>query len=119
MLTHRWGNRTITAAGGVLLGLYPLLTGFTTNLSFFLVVSLIGGFAWSLVGAAIGNYLLENVPNTDRPAYLAWYNLALNAAVLVGAMLGPLLAQQFGLVAALVISGIARALAAIVIWILR
>lgn len=118
-LTQRWGNRAITAFGGVLLGLYPLLTGFTTNLQFFLVVSLIGGFAWSLVGAAIGNYLLENVPNTDRPAYLAWYNLALNAAVLIGAMLGPVLAQQFGLVEALIISGIARALAAVAIWLLR
>ncbi len=118
-LTNRWGNRTITAAGGILLGLYPLLTGFTTTLGFFLVVSLIGGFAWSLVGAAIGNYLLENVPNTDRPAYLAWYNLALNAAVLVGAMLGPVLAQQFGLVEALIISAVARALAAIAIWVLR
>jgi predicted MFS family arabinose efflux permease len=85
----------------------------------YITVSLIGGFAWSLVGAAIGNYLLENVPNTDRPAYLAWYNLALNLAILIGSLLGALLAQQFGLVEALVIGFVARALGGVAIWFLR
>ncbi len=118
-VTDRWGNRRVTAVGALLLSLYPLLTGFMTTLWMYIGVSLIGGFAWSLVGAAIGNYLLENVPATDRPAYLAWYNLSLNLAILLGSLLGPLLAQQFGLVEALVIGFVARALGGVVLWILR
>lgn len=118
-LTNRWGNRHITAIGAVLLSSYPLLTGFMTGLWMYILVSFIGGFAWSLVGGAIGNYLLENVPNTDRPAYLAWYNLALNLAILLGSLLGPLLAQQVGLVEALLISFVGRALAGIAFWFLR
>jgi len=118
-LTDLWGNRRVTAVGAILLSLYPLLTGFMSGLWMYIVVSLIGGLAWSLVGAAIGNYLLENVPATDRPAYLAWYNLSLNLAILLGSLLGPLLAQQFGLVEALFISFVARALGGIFLWILR
>ncbi|MEZ4677915.1 MAG: MFS transporter [Caldilineaceae bacterium] len=115
----RWGNYRVTVIGALLLSLYPLLTGFMTGLWMYIGVSLIGGFAWSLVGAAIGNYLLENVPNTDRPAYLAWYNLALNLAILIGSLLGPLAAQHFGLIAALLISFVARALGGLAIWLLR
>lgn len=118
-LTNRWGNRYITSIGAVLLSIYPLLTGFMASLQMYLVVSLLGGFAWALVAGAIGNYLLENVPNTDRPAYLAWYNLALNLAILLGSLLGPLLAQEVGLVGALVVSFVSRALAGVFLWWLR
>lgn len=118
-LAERFGNHRVTVIGGLLLSLYPLLTAAMTNLSVYLVVSVIGGLAWSLVGGAIGNYLLENVPATDRPAYLAWYNLALNLAVLLGSLLGPLLADTFGLVEALVISFVARALGALAVWVVR
>jgi MFS family permease len=95
------------------------MTAVMTNLPVYLIVSVTGGLAWSLVGAAIGNYLLENVPDTDRPAYLAWYNLALNLAVLIGSLGGPLLADAFGLVEALIISFVARALGALAIWAVR
>lgn len=118
-LTAAWGNRYVTTVGALLLSLYPLLTGIMTGLWMYLLVSVIGGLAWSLVGAAIGNYLLENVPATDRPVYLAWYNLALNLAILLGSLIGPLLAQQVGLVEALIVSFVARALGALAIWVLK
>lgn len=116
---ENYGNQRVTVVGGLLLSLYPLLTAFMTNLSVFILVSIIGGLSWSLVGGAIGNYLLENVPATDRPAYLAWYNLALNLAVLLGSLAGPLLADSVGLVEALLISFVARALGAVAIWVVR
>ena len=118
-LIQRFGNHRVTVVGGLLLSLYPLMTAVMTNLPVYLIVSVTGGLAWSLVGAAIGNYLLENVPDTDRPAYLAWYNLALNLAVLIGSLGGPLLADAFGLVEALIISFVARALGALAIWAVR
>ena len=115
-LVQRFGNHRMTVIGGLLLTLYPLFTALMTSLSVYLLVSFLGGLAWSLVGGAIGNYLLENVPTTDRPAYLAWYNLALNLAVLLGSLLSPLLASYLGLQGALVACFVVRALGAIAIW---
>jgi len=116
-LARRFGNHRMTVIGGMLLTVYPLLTAIMTNLSVYLLVSFLGGLAWSLVGGAIGNYLLENVPATDRPAYLAWYNLALNLAILLGSLAGPLLADFLGLQGALIACFVARGVAAWAIWI--
>jgi len=115
-MTTRWGNHKLMWMGVLLLSFHPLLTAFTTNLSIFLFTSLIGGAAWSLVGGAVGNYLLEKVPATDRPAYLAWYNLALNAAVLLGSLGGPWLAERIELSTVLIICFVVRALSAYAIW---
>jgi hypothetical protein len=115
-LNRRWSNHRLTAIGALLLSTYPLLTAFTPNLEVYVVTSLLGGIAWALVGGAVGNYLLEKVPPYDRPAYLAWYNLALNAAILLGSLGGPVLVAQIGLPAALIVSAVMRAVAAGAIW---
>ncbi|MCL4860578.1 MAG: MFS transporter [Caldilineaceae bacterium] len=118
-LVSQWGNHRLTAIGALLLSLYPLLLAFTQGLPLFLVTSFLGGAAWALVGGAVGNYLLEKVPNTDRPASLAWYNLALNAAVLLGSLGGSWLADAMNLSAALIVCFVARVLAGLVIWRVR
>jgi MFS family permease len=86
------------------------------GLPLFFVASIVGGLAWAVVGGASGNYLLEKIPEGKRPSYLAWYNLSLNTAVLLGSLIGPLLAEQIGLVAALFWSALGRVIAAILIW---
>jgi hypothetical protein len=115
-LAQRWGNHKLTAVGALVLSLYPLLTAFTENLPLFFITALVGGASWSLVGGAVGNYMLEKVPSTDRPAYLAWYNLALNAAVLLGSLGGSYLAEQMSLSLALIVCFAVRAVAAYVVW---
>jgi MFS family permease len=107
-LVRRFGNHKLTVGGTALLSTYPLMTAFMPNLFWFVVTSAIGGLAWALVGGALGNYLLEKVPAGDRPAYLAWYNLALNAAILLGALFGPLVANIFNLQVALVLAFVFR-----------
>jgi MFS family permease len=71
-------------------------------------VSIIGGLSWALMGSAFMNYILENIPENDRPAHLAWYNIILNGSILVGSMIGPLIAGFIGLSAALVVAAILR-----------
>ena len=115
-LTRRYGNHLTNVVGIALLSTYPLLTAFMPNLFFYAVTSLVGGLAWGLVGGALPNYLLEKVPADDRPAYLAWYNLALNAAIFLGALFGPLLASWFNLQIALVLSFGFRFASAIFFW---
>ena len=115
-LTRRRGNHFTTAVGVALLSTYPLFTAFMPNLIFYVLTSVVGGLAWGLVGGALPNYMLEKVPPNDRPAYLAWYNLALNAAIFLGALLGPLLAGWFNLQIALVLAFGFRFASAIFIW---
>ncbi len=118
-LSRRFGNHTLTVAGTALLSLYPLMTAFMPDLFYYVLTSLIGGLAWSLVGGALGNYLLEKVPAGDRPAYLAWYNLALNGAILLGALFGPLMAEWFNLQIALVMAFVLRLAGAFLIWLVE
>jgi MFS family permease len=110
------GNRHLMAVGIAAMSLYPALTAVTHNLELFLITSILGGLAWSLVGGANANYLLEKIPADQRPAHLAWYNLALNAAVLGGSLIGPALAGEIGIVAALGVAAGGRLLAAISLW---
>ncbi len=115
-VTHRLGNQRVTALGVLLLAGYPAVTAVMQGPVMFLAVSLLGGLGWSFAGGGIANYVLERTPNDDRPAHLAWYNLALNAAILLGSLLGPLLAGWIGLFAALMVAAVARALAGLFIW---
>lgn len=115
-LTGRLGNHRILSLGALFMSVYPALTAITRTLPLYLITSMVGGFAWSLVGGVIANYLLEKIPGEERPLYLAWYNLTLNAAILAGSFLGPALAAEFGLVTTLVLTAGGRLLAAFRIW---
>ena len=53
------------------------------------------------MSGAFLNYILERVPHVNRPPYLAWYNIAFNAAILIGALLGPFAAGRIGFSVAL------------------
>jgi MFS family permease len=79
------------------------------------LLSILGGFAWALVAGAYANYLLERIPEDDRPSHLAWYNIILNAAVLIGSLAGPMIAGYFGLSLGLIIFGFLRLMAGVAI----
>jgi predicted MFS family arabinose efflux permease len=115
-LTHWAGHYRLTLIGVVLMSFYPLLTAASRGVTLFLITSAAGGLAWSLVGGAMGNYLLEKIPDDNRPAYLAWYNLALNAAILLGSLGGPLIANFTNLATALILATLLRLLSAVAIW---
>ncbi len=115
-LVQRLGNQRVTAIGAMLMGSYPAFMAVARGLGLFLVGSASGGLGWSLVGGALTNYLLEKIPTDDRPAHLAWYNLAVNAALLLGSLTGPLIAGLVSVPVALALFAALRFLAAV--WIL-
>lgn len=115
-LTRRWGNQRVLAAGVICMSLYPLLIGLSRGPGLYLATSVVGGLAWSMAGGALGNYVIEQAPTVNRPAYLAWHTLALYAATLLGSLVGPWLAQQIGLATALFVAAGCRALAGILLW---
>jgi MFS family permease len=114
-LTWKWGNKLVTGVGIVLLSTYPGLMSISHEIGLYLVTCFLGGLAWSLVGGALYNYLLEKVPDHDRPTHLAWYNLGLNAAILIGSLVGPVFAGWIGLSQALVLFAALRFLAGLAI----
>lgn len=115
-LTERKGNLWIMVTGIFGLSLYPLIGAYTNGMTLYLLASVVGGAAWSLVGGALSNYLLDLCPHNDRPAYLAWYNLALNAGILFGSLAGPLLAGATGIRNALLVGFFLRLLAGLSLW---
>ncbi|GAB4581105.1 MAG: MFS transporter [Anaerolineales bacterium] len=115
-LTRRWGHHRITVIGTLLMAAYPGLTALTQTVPLFLITSIVGGIAWSLAGGALGNYLLDKIPEDERPGHLAWYVVISNMSVLLGSLGGPLLARGVGLVPALVMIAVGRLGSALAIW---
>ena len=114
-LAHRVGHQKLTGWGVAGLSIYPIAMALSHNAFHYYLLSILGGFAWALVGGAYANYLLEQIPEDDRPSHLAWYNIILNAAVLFGSLAGPFLAGYIGIGVALVVYGLLRLLAGIAI----
>jgi MFS family permease len=96
-LTKRWGNYHLIVWGAVLLASYPLFTALSKDITLLFVAGITGGAIWAILSGALYNLLLEIIPANDRPVYFAVYNLALNVAMLSATMLGPFLADVFGL----------------------
>lgn len=113
---RRIGHKKVTGLGMLGMGLYPFLLSFSTHPWQYYAISVLGGCFWALAGGAYANYMLENIPPDDRPAHLAWYNLNLNASILLGSLLGPALANRNGLSVALLTIGLLRMLVGYVIW---
>jgi MFS family permease len=112
-LVRRFGNQRVTAIGAMLMSSYPAFLALAHGLGLFLVGSAAGGLGWSLLGGALTNYVLERIPAGQRPAHLAWYNLVLNAGLLSGSLLGPVLAGALGLPQTLAVSAALRFLMAV------
>ena len=114
-LSARLGHRRVTGLGVIGMSLYPILMSFSGNALHYYGLSILGGFIWAMVGGAQANYLLEKVPADDRPAHLAWYSIILNGCVLAGSLLGTLAAGWIGVALALLIFGLLRAAAGLII----
>jgi MFS family permease len=112
---HKVGHHKLTGWGVVGMSIYPIAMALSHNALHYYLLSIAGGFAWAMVAGAYANYLLERIPEDDRPSHLAWYNIILNAAVLFGSLAGPFLAGYFGLILGLIAFGILRLLAGVAI----
>ncbi len=114
-ISRHFGNKTVFGVSAILMGAFPLILLNAHNFPQFIGLSMWGGAVWAMVGGAMPNYLLENIPADDRPAHLAWYNIFFNGAVLTGSLLGPLLAEYQGMVAALSLFAFLRIFAGVAV----
>jgi MFS family permease len=105
---HRMGNRSLTGWSVALMSLYPFLLAISSDVWHFYGLSLISGLNFAMMSGSYANYMLEHIPPDDRPSHLAWYNIILNGAILIGSLTGPLLADGMGLVGALLAIAVLR-----------
>lgn len=112
---HRVGNKALTGWSVSAMAIYPLLLAYSTEVWHYYGLSLIGGLTFSMVSGSYANYMLEHIPAHDRPSHLAWYNIILNIAILIGSLAGPAISDVMGLTAALLLFAVLRLLAGLVI----
>ncbi|HJR79969.1 MAG TPA: MFS transporter [Anaerolineales bacterium] len=112
---QRFGHKTVTGVGVAGMALYPFLLALSDQVWQFYFVSLLGGYIGALAGGSLANYMLEHIPPDDRPSHLAWYTIALNMAVLIGSLGGPVVANRIGLPGALLLFALLRFLSGLVI----
>lgn len=116
LATRHLGNRRTMALGIFIISLYPAIISQANGPALYLFASIMGGAGWALAGGAVGNYVLEQTPDDSRPSYLAWYNMALQAGILLGALIAPALAGWWGLVAGLLFAAACRFVTGLAIW---
>jgi MFS family permease len=109
------GHHIVTGISVAGLAVYPLLLAFSRTPTDFYWTSILGGLNFAMVIGSYANYLLEEIPIEDRPAYLAWYNVILNASILLGSLTGSLIAGAIGLGAALILVALLRFLSGLAI----
>lgn len=114
-LFGKFNNKRLIGGGVLLMATYPALMSISRDLPLFALTSIVGGIAWSIVGGTLYNFILDWIPDHDRPAHLSWYHLALNAAILAGSLSGPLIANAIGLPDAMLVCAGTRLLAGLAI----
>jgi MFS family permease len=114
-ISRALGNKKLLGIGIIAMGSYPILVGLAKNEILYIFASIPGGIAWAMAGGVLFNYIYEKIPEKERSLYLSWYNLVLNAAVLLASLGGPLLAGMGSLPTFLILFGLLRAAAGIAI----
>lgn len=107
-ISHRLGFRKMTGMGMTIASLSTLMFTFSFSPWMYYSTQVVGGTGWSIYGGGAVNYLLENVPAHDRSAHLAWFNLAINAAVLLCGLLSSSLVGGLGLFGAMLLGVLMR-----------
>lgn len=115
-VSDRLGHHRLMVISVLGYAAFPLFIGIWPTIPSYMIGAAIGGIGWGFLGGAVGNRLMERVPEDDRPSHMALFNITLNLGVLIGSLSGPLLGDWTGLQAAMVIGGFMRILSAGVLW---
>jgi len=115
-LAARWGFQRMTAYGLLIASVTLTIFTFSYQTWIYLLHQFVGGVGFALMNGGMINYILEKVPVDDRFSHLAWYNLAINASVLISGMITPPVAGVIGIMATLLGSVALRVLVAWIIF---
>ncbi len=110
-LAGRYGFKALFGAGTIFTSLALVIFAVAYNPWVYLSHQLFSGTGWALIGGSQLNYLLAKIPPNDRPAYLAWFNMAVNVAMLICGLLASPVTGWLGLVGVMALAIVLRLLA--------
>ncbi len=92
--SDRFGSRKILMVTGVLACFTPFGWMLVSGVWQILLLKLFDGFAWAGFDQVVFNYLLDVTPAQKRPQYIANHNVFAGMGVILGAVVGGLLAES-------------------------
>ena len=115
-ISSHLGHRKLLVASSLFFGGYPLLLYFAHGRVLFWVALIYAGAVWALIGGGLTNRLMERVPENDRPAHMAIFNLVANLGILIGMSLGPIGGDWLGLRNMMLVGAILRFVGGFILW---
>ena len=95
----RFGNLVVLKWTGIAIPFVPMLWLISPRFEFILVYQILSGFVWAGFNLSSANFLFDAVSPPKRARCVAYYNVLVNAGVLVGAFVGggiaPMLPSEF------------------------
>ena len=101
-----WGENPILKYTIVLVGLYPMLVGFSPSLTIILIWTALNGLLVPAIGLSHFFMLLKICPDRERPLFMGVYTTIMNMGAAVMPLVGVAAADSFGIVPVLVVGGI-------------
>ena len=111
-LADKWGARKLMMVTSLIIPILPFLWFITSEPWHVYPINVLGGAIWAGYNIAAFNFLLSVSPADQRARYTAIYQIAVTGSIALGAALGGVIANYWGLSFIFLISGIGRFLAA-------
>jgi hypothetical protein len=117
-ITRHLGFKKMTGLGAMTTAVSIILFIYSYQPWIYLVSQVVSGIGWAMIGGALLNYLLQKIPDENRPPYLAWFNLMVNGSMLVCGLIAGSVVDLMGRGGGMWLSVALRALAAFTILLL-
>jgi MFS family permease len=106
---RRWGTRYTLVLTGTGLGVYCFLLAFAPSVTFLIPVHVFSGALITGYNVGLSHGLVETCPEENRADFTAFYLTLINFATFAGPLLGSALSTAFGIIAAIMMVGVLRA----------
>lgn len=120
ILFRRWSQRMsfqrLTAIGMLITCFTLILFTYSYQSWVYYIHHTFAGIGWALINSGLINFVLQQIPESDRKAHLTWFNIVLNAAILLSGFVGPWLGNVFGIVSVLLGTVVLRLLVGVLLY---
>jgi len=107
-LADRYGQKNIMLLGGIGAASVPFMWWALPRWELAVIAEFLSGFCWSGYNLAAFNLILEITPDEGRTTYIGVYNTMAGLASSVGPLIGGYLADSYGIILVIGISGVLR-----------
>lgn len=116
IISDRLGHHKLMVLSVFGYATFPLFIGLWPTALSYMIAATTGGIGWGFLGGSLANRLMEKVPEGERPAHMALFNLTMNGGILFGSLSGPLMGSITGVQEAIIICAVLRIISAGVLY---